>query len=242
MRKDQVDALVEHAKTDLEEIEGQYHRALEQTTILPSLQIDIKNYMENLRSALDYIAHDIYERKIAPNRASAGKSEIPKIYFPYGKTEDDFKSGIGSSLPELKNISEDLYNALEAIQPYKIGDNWLHDFCCILNEKKHDKLSPQEREEKRALKIDFGRAKIQMGPGSSISGAGFIGTGTGGVILQGDTISGDSPAHRTSGRVKQTVIRWISFRFADTGVDVLSLLKKALMGIEDLSNDVYEKM
>lgn len=242
MRKDQVDALIEHAKTDLDKIEEQYNKALEETTIPSSLQIDIKNYMENLRSALDYIAHDIYEQQIAPHRASTGKPEISKIYFPYGKTENDFKSGVGSSLPELKNVSPNLYSTLEAIQPYKIGDNWLFDFCSTLNEKKHDTLTPQKREEKRGLNIDFGGAKIQLGPGSSISGTGFIGTGTGGIHLQGDTISGDSPAHRTSGKVKQTIIRWISFKFADTGVEVLPLLRKALTGIEDLSNDVYQKI
>ena len=242
MRKDQVDALIEHAKTDLEKIEKQYNKALEETTIPSSLQIDIKNYMENLRSALDYIARDIYEQQIAPHRASTGKPEISKIYFPYGKTENDFKSGVGLSLPELKNVSQDLYNTLETIQPYKIGDNWLFDFCRTLNEKKHDTLTPQKKEEKRGLDIDFGGAKIQMGPGSSISGTGFIGTEAGGIHLQGDTISGDSPAHRTSGKVKQTIIHWISFKFADTDVEVLPLLKKALTGIEDLSNDVYQKI
>lgn len=242
MRKDQVDALIEHAKTAFERIEEQYNEALEETTIPSSLQIDIKNYMENLRSALDYIAHDIYEQRIAPHRASTGKPEISRIYFPCGKTENDFKSGVGSSLPELRNVSPNLYDTLEAIQSYKVGDNWLFDFCGILNEKKHNTLSPQKKGEKRGLNIDFGGARIRMGPGSSISGTGFIGTGTGGVQLQGDTISGDSPAHRTSGKVKQTIIRWISFRFADTGVEVLPLLRKALTGIEGLSNDVYQKL
>ena len=242
MRKDQVDALIEHAKTDLEKIEEQYNKALEETTIPSSLQIDIKNYMENLRSALDYIAHDIYEQQIAPHRASTGKPEISKIHFPYGKTENDFKSGVGSNLPELKNVSQDLYSTLETIQPYKTEDNWLFDFCRTLNEKKHDTLTPQKKEERRGLDIDFGGEKIQMGPGSSISGTGFIGAKAGGIHLQGDTISGDSPAQRISGKAKQTIIRWISFKFADTGVEVLPLLKKALTGIEDLSNDVYQKI
>jgi len=37
MRKDQVDALIEHARTALEGIEEQYNQALEETTIPPSL-------------------------------------------------------------------------------------------------------------------------------------------------------------------------------------------------------------
>ena len=109
--------------------------------------------MENLRSALDYIAHDIYELQIAPVRTAEGKPEVKKIYFPYGETENNFKSGIGSSLPDLKKISQDLYDIIENIQPYKVGDNWLYDFCRVLNEKKHDTLTPQKKEEKRATQI-----------------------------------------------------------------------------------------
>ena len=240
MRKEQVDELLKHGKNDLDKIEEQYNKALDATTIPSNLQIDIKNYMENLRSALDYIAHDIYEQQIAPSRASTGKSEPSKIYFPYGKTENDFKSRVGSSLPDLKNVSPNLYNTLEEIQPYKVGDNWLIDFCSILNEKKHNKLTPQKKEEKRGLNIDFGGAKIQMGPGSSISGTGFIGTSTGRIHLQNDKISGDSPAQNISGKVNQTIVRWISFKFADTGVEVLPLLKKAMVGIKGMSSDVYQ--
>jgi len=240
MRTEQVNALLEHGQTDLNNIEEQYNKALNTTTIPSSLQIDIKNFMENLRSALDYIAHDIYEQQIAGHRASTGQSEITNIYFPYGKTEDDFKSGIGSSLPDLKAVSPNLYNILESIQPFKVADDWLYDFCSILNEKKHNTLSPQIREEKRSLNIDFGGASIQMGPGSSISGTGFIGTSTAGIRLQDDTISGDSPAQRTSGNINQTIKRWISFNFADTGLEVLPLLKKALTSIKGISSDVYQ--
>ena len=72
MRKDQVDALTDHAKVDLAKIEKQYSNSLQKQTIAPTLQIDIKNFMENLRSALDYLAHDIYEQKIAAHRVLQG--------------------------------------------------------------------------------------------------------------------------------------------------------------------------
>ena len=88
----------------------------------------------------------------------------------------------------------------------------------------------------------MGGAAIKMPPGASISGYGHIGTPAGGITLQGDTISGDSPARRVQGDVKQTVTRWVSFKFADTGIEVLPLLKKALAGIESLTKDVYEEL
>jgi len=135
MRKTQVEALIDHARNDLHSIEVQYKTALTSTTIPAKLQIDIKNYMENLRSALDYISHDIYDEKLSSHRATTGQRQISKIYFPYGRTENDFRSGIGSSLPDLRSISPDLYNAIEAIQPYVVSDDWLYNFCSILNEK-----------------------------------------------------------------------------------------------------------
>jgi len=242
MRNDQVRALLEHAEARIKEIEEQYSQALDSSSIPPSLQIDIKNYMENLRSALDYIAHDVYEQLVAPHRSTSGLSEVTKVYFPYGKTENDFKSRVGAHLPELAKLAPRVYGTLESVQPHRTGDNWLHDFCSILNEKKHDALTAQAREEKRGLKIDIGGAQIRMPPGASISGSGLIGTSSGEVLLEAETVSGDSPARNIRGDVKQTVVRWVSFKFADTGIDVLPLLKKALTGVRGLSGGVYKEL
>ncbi len=54
MRQDSVNALLSHAKANLAKIEEDYKASLQRKDIVPSLQIDIKNLMENLRSALDY--------------------------------------------------------------------------------------------------------------------------------------------------------------------------------------------
>jgi len=101
-------------------------------------------------------------------------------------------------------------------------------------------LSPQTVEEKRGLEIDFGGASISMGPGASISGSGSITSGGKSIHLQNEKISGDSPASNTRGGVRQTITRWVSFKFSGTGVEVLPLLKKALDGIERVNNAVYK--
>jgi hypothetical protein len=100
--------------------------------------------MENLRSALDYIAHDIYEKIIYPDRLASGEKEISDIYFPYGKDENGFKSSVGRNLPKLSSLSPPIYSVLERIQPYKCGNDWLYDFCTILNQNQHNTLSPQK--------------------------------------------------------------------------------------------------
>lgn len=243
MRKDQVDALLNHARKNLVQIERQYRKALHEKKIPISLQIDVKILMETLKSALDYMAHDIYETIIMPVRNKAGKEAIKKQNFPYGKNENDFKSMVGSNLPNLHSLAPTVYSIIEALQPHKSGDDWLCDFCEILNEKKHDTLSPQRREEKRGLKAKFpGGSGISMGAGASISGTGTIRSGPGRITLNNEKISGDSPARNVSGGVAQTIVRWIYFKFSNTDTEVLPLLKKALNSIEQLFNDLYSKL
>lgn len=243
MRKDQIIALLQHAQYDLKHIEAQYQKSLERQTIPTSLQIDVKNMMENLRSALDYLAHNIYEIVLMPARKAAGDKQIVNIYFPYGKSENDFKSGIGKYLPKLDSLQPALYKIIEDIQPHKSGNDWLYQFCQILNEKKHNILTPQKREEKRGLDIRFpGGAGISMPPGASISGGGIIQSGSDRIILNNDFISGDFPANKVTEGVVQTIVRWVSFKFADTDVGVIPLLKKCLTTIEQLSKDVYSQL
>lgn len=243
MRKDQVVEFLNHAGRDLVQVERQYEKALDEKKIPASLQIDVINLMENLRSALDYMAHDVYETIIMPVRNKAGKKAIKKTNFPYGKTENDFKSMVGSYLPNLYLLAPRVYSVIEALQPHKSGDNWLCDFCEILNEGKHDTLSPQRREEKRGLKVNFsGDSGISMGAGASISGTGTIRSGHGKITLDNEKISGDSPARNVSGRVAQTIVRWISFKFSNTDTEVLPFLKKALNSIEQLFNDLYSEL
>ncbi len=240
MRQQDVGDLIEHAKRDLEKIKAEYEASLQSKTISPSLQIDVKNLMENFRSALDYMAHDVYERVVKPTRLASGEKEIKDVYFPYGKDENGFKSSIGRCLPKLDSLSPPLFGIFERIQPHKCGNDWLYNFCSILNEKKHDRLSPQTRVEKRGLKLDFeGGGGITLGPGAVMKGTGKIIFGKGVLDLKGKTVSGDSPVENLPQSIKKKVIIWVSFRFADTGVEVLPLLQLASKEVEQLANDIY---
>jgi len=54
-------------------------------------KVFLKNSLENLRSALDYLAKDI-SRKLKLNPQSKNLPE--KVYFPYGQKENHFKLSI----------------------------------------------------------------------------------------------------------------------------------------------------
>lgn len=240
MRQQFVKDLLEHAKKDLEKIKAEYEASLKSKTISSSLQIDVKNLMENLRSALDYVARDVCERVINPVRLGTGEKEVKDVYFPYGKDENSFRSSISKRLPKLDSISPLVFGIFERVQPHKYGNDWLFNFCSILNQNKHDQLSPQTRVEKRGLKLDFvGGGGITLGPGAAIKGTGKIISGSGVLDLKGKTVSGDSPVEDLPQTIKQTVIIWVGFQFADTGVEVLPLIQLATKEVEQLANDIY---
>lgn len=240
MRQKDVRDLIEHIESNLEKVKREYEASIQSESISASLKIDVKNLMENIRSVLDYLAHDIYEKVIQPARASLGKKEIRNIYFPYGRVENDFRSSLARSLPGLGSLSPDVLARIERIQPYKCGNDWLYDVCSIVNQIKHDQLIPQTREEKRGLKLDFaGGGGITLGPGAVIKGSGRIVSGNSVLDLKGKAISGDSPVEDLPKTIKQTVVVWVGFQFADTGVEVLPLLQLAAKEVDNLANDIY---
>jgi len=246
MRKDNVVALLEHAAnalqgSNLKSLKQQYNLALTEKQIPTSLQVDMKNFMENLRSALDYMAHDIYEIVLKPERDKAGEKEIETIYFPYGKTENDFKSSIGSSLPNLQALCPSIYAAIEGIQPHICGDGWLYEFCRILNEKKHNTLTPQKRTETKTMTASTNNVSVTMpinSPNFSIHQGENCSVTIGGIPVR---LSNQGIEPLAPG-LQRRITTWVSFQFADTGIHVLPLLEKALKNIDQLSTEIYSQL
>ena len=238
MRKENVNSLLNHAKTDLDKIESEYNNALKNKNIPDSLKIDIKNFLENLRSVLDYLAHDIYEQKVHPVRIANGDPPIQKIYFPYGKTSNNFNFRLGTCFPNLSNIDNDLFLLIEGIQPFKAGDSWLLDFCNVTNEKKHNSLTPQERSETQTMTASVGGTSVTM----PINNPNFS-------IHQGSNCKvtlGGVPVRFTNQEIKplgpglqRTITTWVSFKFSNTNINVLPFLKKVYSSINSFSNQVY---
>lgn len=70
-------ALVSECRNTLTEIEKAYQESLTIKEIKPLLLIKIKNFMENLRSALDFSDHGLFDKY--GDKSNAGEN----IYFPY---------------------------------------------------------------------------------------------------------------------------------------------------------------
>ena len=233
-RLDDVNALLEVVDELLQKIQSEYDESLSNKTISPKLSVHIKNYLENLRSPLDYLACEICENILSINKAN-------KTYFPIScENNKAFVSHIAKYLPGLDTVNPSLHKVLEQLQLYKLsGCKALPKLSKLVNENKHNRLSPQTRTEKRGLIINFpGGANISMGPGTSISGGGIISSGNSWISPAGGTISGDSPARVGGGGVTQTVTRWVSFIFDETGDDVISLLKECRKDVRSILGQI----
>ncbi|MDO9097175.1 MAG: hypothetical protein Q7U60_03535, partial [Candidatus Methanoperedens sp.] len=144
---DDAKALVDHSKETFKRITEIYNQSLKEKEIKSTLLIEIKNFMENLRSALDYTAHGVFDKY-----GSSYKGD-PKIYFPYASISEsmnDFrnKKRIEYCIPGIEKRRPDILTKIESYQHFSDKNNkWLPLFMDLNNENKHQKLTPQNRKE-----------------------------------------------------------------------------------------------
>lgn len=232
-RFDDAKALIAHAEKELKNIEEGYSKSLSEKTLKEALLISIKNFMENLRSALDYSAHALFDK------FSSTSSAKRKIYFPYAletQSLEDFKK---AQLNESKfpgiNAHPHVVAELVAVQHFSNAQySWIPKFMELCNENKHQQLTPQERKEAKQLTISSGTASISLGEGASISLGGNASIQIGRMTIKGNqTIDANNPPQVT-GNGSVNVTTWVSFAFSLNKEPVLPLLKSALRGTREI--------
>jgi hypothetical protein len=148
---DDANELIKHAESDLAKIGKAYEASLHAKEVTGTLRVQIKNSVENLRSALDFCAHGLFDRY-----GSSPKTN-PKIYFPYATASQDRamfeKSGrIEVCIPGVSASRPDIVQSLIEMQHFgSDGYTWLPDFMDLTNENKHERLTPQVRKDHLGL-------------------------------------------------------------------------------------------
>jgi len=229
-RLENIKAIFQKAENQIKHIESQYNDSLNEKTINPELKIEIKNFFENLRSILDYLAHEIKESKYVNNAGS------PRFYFPILDNLTNFESNMKNWFPQLKINNNDLYEYLKSLQPFNGSDNiWIKNFNTVNNDNKHDNLIEQTREEQERIhvsnnqggEVSWSPSMVRFGSGVKIFGA-QINTST------------QMPVSNSSTVVKR--ILWIDFQFSGVNTSALALMKKSLKEIHIISEQVYKKL
>ncbi|MEF5506363.1 hypothetical protein U9858_08675 [Escherichia coli] len=121
----------------LQEVEECLESMRETQQIKP---VKVKSLLENLRSSLEYVANDSFDKY-----RSTFHGKKPKIHFPYGKQIfiDNF------FIKELKIIppsSSPLYELINSFQSYHTDEDWLGMMCNLTNEVKHRQPIPLEED------------------------------------------------------------------------------------------------
>lgn len=147
-----INAVLKKSKLTLDLIETKYNESLHDQSISDELLVEIKDYLGNLRSSLDYLAN-----------------KIPIKYFPICKTELEFNNAI-------PNLDSSLKNAIKKWQPFQ-NNNWLSQFSILNNKTKHVTLIPQKRKEDVRVNVSSSQggsvswgSGVTFGSGVSVMG------------------------------------------------------------------------
>ena len=226
-RKKDIDALLARSDADFAGIKSEYDRSLQAQEVSADLRIDIKNLCGNLRSVLDFLAHEIRDRH-CPHADPKGR-----FYFPILRDHSTFESNMGKWFTGLNSSCPDLWDYLESIQPYHPHYAWLGHFNRLNNENKHGSLVQQTRSEQQQVRvITQGGGAVSWSPQNVKFGSGVR---IGGVPVDRRT---QLPVPHPSQKVERTT--WVDFRFEEIDVSALRLLKSSLEGIRQLSTRILE--
>jgi len=213
-----INAVIIKAEKSLKDIEAQYNNCLEQKIIPDSLLVEVKDYLGNLRSALDYLWNKI------PNNNGG--------YFPIANSVADFQN-------KVKLIDAPYQKALEKWQDYN-SDSWIMSFNLFRNKNIHLTLVPQKRQETREFSIKNNGAELRF---SGCKFSGGVSFGVGGVSIPIDEKT-QFPPDVPGVDIKRFI--WVDFLFDGASispnfpknVSVVPFLKKSLENVKNIIIDI----
>jgi len=220
-RSASIKALISKAESGFNNLKVEYNRSLHDKQIREELKVDIKNIFENLRSCLDYIAHEIFASHCA------GAKEPSRLYFPIRLTAKEFGIAITTDFPGLESASPASHQIIEAVQPY--NDPWLGQFNKLNNHNKHQDLVEQTRTEQRQVTVSRGGGSVSWGSGVTFSS---------GVSVVGVPIDPRTQMPVPNNVAKTEITVWVDFKFAEINQSALPFIEKSINKIKKLFNDL----
>jgi hypothetical protein len=212
-----IEALLKKANADFVELKKAYESSLEHKHVSEDFKVSIKNIFENLRSCLDYLAQDIFERHCASSK------KPDRLYFPIRPTSPEFVAAVAKDYPGLQTMSKAVFDILDAVQPYH--DPWLGSFNKLSNHNKHQDLVEQARTETRQVTVSRGGGSVSWGSGVTFGG---------GVSVMGVPIDPRTQMPVPNNIARTEVVTRGNFLFKEINQSVLPFLELSLKNVEDL--------
>lgn len=187
----------------------------------------LKNTLENLRSALEYLAADIKE-----NFGYNGRSSFPHS----SKDEETFKKYVNQRFPELDKNYPELYEALKQEQPFLNRGNWLEVLVNKTDIVKHNQLEVSKEDLIDGTSIlgiaDIDRFKKDIHIELKDVNNGYHGDGS--VTVKDGTISVSNAKNIIITGQKRK-----AFIFESEDVEILPFLEESLAEVQNLVEEVY---
>jgi hypothetical protein len=212
-----IEALIRKSRGTFTDLREAYEKSLHEKTIREDLRVDIKNIFENLRSCLDYLANELFERHCP------GKAKPDRLYFPIRSSAQNFAQVMVRDFSGAMSNCRPLYDYLESIQPYHAP--WLGQFNKLNNENKHQNLSEQTRTATRRVSV------TRPGTGGGVSWGPGVTFGSG-VSVMGVPIDPRTQLPVPNNEVQTTITTWVDFRFADIDQSVLPFMESSINNVE----------
>jgi hypothetical protein len=217
-RTSSIETLIRKSQSTFEDLKRAYDASLHEKVIRDDLKVDIKNIFENLRSCLDYLAHELLE-----GLCPAAK-QPEHLYFPIRSSRPEFDKVMNRNYCGLEQASKAVFDFLESIQPYNVP--WLGQFNQLNNENKHQDLVEQTRTETRHVSVSApGGGSVSWGPGVTFGG---------GVSVMGVPIDPRTQLPVPNNQVKTQIIIWVDFKFKDNGLSVMPFAQDSINRVENI--------
>jgi hypothetical protein len=198
-----------------------YESSLQEKTIREDLKVDIKNIFENLRSCLDYLAHEMVEQLCTstPNR----------LYFPIRHTKLEFEKMMAREYSGLEATNKSVFDFLESIQPY--NDAWLGDFNQLNNDNKHQDLVEHTRTEHRRVTVSAPGGSVSWGPGVTFGS---------GVSVMGVPVAPRTQLPVPNNNLRTEVVLWIDFKFHTNNQSVLPFIETSIGRVDQIFRELQK--
>ena len=229
--KADVDELMQLVDEAIGRVRSHYQIAMRDPTQASAPRALFKSALDQLRSALDYVALEISVKALH-------RSPATRTYFPYAIKEAFFGERVGQQLPGLAEISPAIYDVIRQAHAFGSAESgWLAALCRLTAENKHVGLTKQVRRDRNILRV-AGNA-FAFGPGA---GATFENCIVDGELLHGRVLA-DDPIEVTraalGGRIHADHVRvGVSFIVQGTTWDALSLLDVARRRTHEIASAV----
>lgn len=231
MKRIEDSKLLLKASSDLlSDIKKLYLNCIYDDSLSNKLKLQIKYFLENIRSCLDYTTNYIFDKYCRNNYKPNELKNIERsIYFPIMFDKISFEKRIKNRFKGLM-LTDDIVLIFIKYQPYN-NNQWIVNLHKLTNKNKHVELIKNNRTESGTINY------LRLPNGAIIENCSFENCGH--ILASNDgpislkTLNTNSKMLSYEGDLKA------SYFFSETNTPIIETLEEILIGTNNVLNDLW---